>query len=94
MDCGGRDTNGLQDAHDIDSLIISMETVKQRASSLKCSPVTLGPSEPRREMQVCVLFNLVKARILGLGDRPVPGAYFSILPEVFQEVDLGHCCDR
>ena len=51
MDYGGRDTV-LQDAYDIGSLIISMETVKQRASSLKCSPVTSGPSEPRREMQV------------------------------------------
>jgi hypothetical protein len=51
MDCGGRDTV-LQDSYDIDSLVISIETVKRQASSLKCSPVTSGPSEPRREMQV------------------------------------------
>ena len=61
MDYGGRDTV-LQDAYDIGSLIISMETVKQRASSLKCSPVTSGPSEPRREMQVskCPKLTLVR----------------------------------
>jgi hypothetical protein len=43
------------DQYDIDSLVISIETVKQRASSLKCSLVTSGPSEPRREMQVLSL---------------------------------------
>ena len=56
MDYGGRDTV-LQDAYDIGSLIISMETetVKPKASSLKYSLVTSGPSEPRREMQVLSL---------------------------------------
>jgi hypothetical protein len=42
----------LQEAHDIDRLVISIETVKPPVSSLKCSPVTSGLSEPRREMQV------------------------------------------
>src|SRR5271154_3937874 len=51
MDCGGRDTV-LQDAYDIDSLVISIETIKRQASSLKCSPVTSGPSEPRRDTKV------------------------------------------
>ena len=44
MDYGGRDTV-LQDAYDIGSLIISMETVKQRASSsqsFRTSLVFLG----------------------------------------------------
>jgi len=61
----------LQDAHDIDSLIISMETVKQQASSLKCSPVTSGPSEPRREMQVSGKpLAGKKSKMLGLNKNP------------------------
>src|SRR5271154_7175719 len=82
MDCGGRDTV-LQDAYDIDSLVISIETIKRQASSLKCSPVTSGPSEPRRDTKV-----LIQAENLP------PNRYLQV-SETFQGFSVfrqGHIC--